>query len=67
MHHEHDGLRRTDHRIDEGSEIFAVSREAVGVRTWIWQFGGITHADQIRRDQPAKSLKFGNDVAPEIG
>src|SRR5207302_7058662 len=46
---------------------FAVCREAVGVGIGIWQFGGIAHADQIRRDQPAASLQFGNDIAPQIG
>jgi hypothetical protein len=60
-------LRRADHRIDEAREIFAVGGEAVGVGTWIWQFGGIAHADQIRRDQAAASFQFGNDIAPQIG
>jgi hypothetical protein len=67
VHHEHDGFRSPDHGIDEGSEIFAVGREAVGVGIGIGQFGGIAHADHIRRDQPAASRKPGNDVAPEIG
>jgi hypothetical protein len=44
-----------------------VGRETVGVGTGIWQFGGIAHADQVRRDQPAAPLQFGNDVAPQIG
>jgi hypothetical protein len=64
MHHEHERFRIPDHRIDEGSEIATVSREAVGFGSRIWQFGGIAHADQIRRDQPAAPLQFGNDVAP---
>jgi len=60
-------LRGTDDRIDEARQIFAVGREAVGVGIRIWQFGGIAHADQIRRDQAAISFQFGNDVAPKIG
>ena len=50
VHHEHDGFRRPDHRIDEGCKIFAVGRETVSVGIRIWQFGGIAHADQIRCD-----------------
>jgi hypothetical protein len=67
VHHKHDGFRRPDDSVDEGCKIFAVGREAVGFRAGIWQFGGIAHADQIGQDQPAASLQFGNDVAPEIG
>ncbi len=67
MHHEHDGFLVPDHRIDEGSEIPTVGRETIGVAIGIWQFGGIAHPDQIRRDQPAEPLQFGNNVAPQIG
>ncbi len=65
MHHEHDGWPGADHGIDEGCEIFAVGGEAVGIRSRIGQLGGIAHADQVRRDQPAIALEFGNDVTPE--
>jgi hypothetical protein len=67
VHHEDNAVRAPDYRIDEGSEISAVGRETIGVGIGIWQFGGIAHADQVRRDQPAAPLKFGNDVAPQIG
>jgi len=60
-------LRRTDHRIDKAREIFAVGHEAVGVGIGIGQFARIAHADQVRRDQVAKTFQFSNDVAPEIG
>jgi len=67
MHHQHDRFGAAGHRIDEGVEIAAMGRESIGIRTGIGQFGGIAHADQIRRDQPAVSFQLGNDVAPQIG
>jgi hypothetical protein len=67
MHDKYYFLRRSNERVDEAPNLLAMRIEAVGIGSRIGKFFRMTHPDHIGCDQASKTLKFGNDVAPQVG
>jgi hypothetical protein len=64
---QHDLLAWSDKLVDQRPKIGPVRLERVGLWAGIRQFLGLTHSDQIGRDEAATAAKLGDDVSPEIG